>query len=105
MIEGIQMDFKSSELKKHLVERSQHHKRREAFYLSQVRRVRQAGTKRASYGTDPVTALENKAKSHRVRRELYALMSRHIVPDEIYRLKEEDLNRIELLSDRPGRFE
>lgn len=98
MIEGTQLDFKSSEIKNHLLERVRHHKEREDFYLTQVKKVRKAGTERAAYGTDPLSALENKAESHRDRHELFAIMAQHIVPNEVYRLKEEDLGRIELLS-------
>jgi hypothetical protein len=99
MIEGIHLDFKSSEIKKHLLERAQHHKEREVFYLTQVKKIRKAGAERAAYGADPLSALEKKAESHRERRDLFVMMAQHIIPNEVYRLTETDLGHIEL----PGR--
>lgn len=99
MIQGIQLDFKSSELKKHLLERVQHHKQREIFYLTQVKNMRRAGAERAAYGADPLSSLEKKSESHRERRDLFVIMAQHIVPNEVYRLTETDLGHIEL----PGR--
>lgn len=98
MIEGIHLDFKSSEIKKHLLERMRHHKEREVFYLTQIRKVRKAGADRAGY-INPVSALEKKVESHRERCDLFAIMAQHIIPNEVYRLTETDLGHIEL----PGR--
>jgi hypothetical protein len=98
MIEGIHLDFKSSEIKEHLLERVHYHKEREVFYLAQVRRLRKAGAQLVGY-VDPLSALEKKAESHRERRDLFAIMAEHIVPNEVYRLSETELGHIEL----PGR--
>lgn len=99
MIAGIQLDFKSSEIKKHLLERIQHHREREVFYVSQAKKLRKAGAEPAAYGTDPLSAFEKKAKNHRERRDLFGIMAQHIIPNEVYRLTEIDLGHIEL----PGR--
>lgn len=50
-------------------------------------------------GADPVvTALEGRLRSHKERFTLFAFMEEHVIPNETYRLTENDLTRLEIVS-------
>jgi hypothetical protein len=122
-IEGVKIDVKSDEMKTALTDRATHHKQRAAMYREQadtlraqigatVEKIKQevddeddaASKIGAAYGSsyrteeNPLTILQNKARKHRERHAFFSFMAEHVIAGATYRLKEEDLARLELLS-------
>jgi hypothetical protein len=101
MIEGLKLDFTTDELAKHLSRRVDHHLERAAFYEKQAGTLEAGGAQPQQYsGGDPVRTLKDSLAQHRNRAELLRVMRDHLVPSEQYRLDENDLLKIEILSGR-----
>lgn len=99
MITGLHFDFPSEELKQRLAERIQHHKDRQEFYEKQAGSLQAGGAEAMEYtGGDPVKALQDKARQHQNRGELFRIFHDHIIPGEVYRLEEKDLLALDLIS-------
>lgn len=99
MIEGIKLDFTSDELRSIIADRVIHHAERQEFYESQATSLEGNGCERNDYsGGDPVKGLRDKSKDHKTKAELFRVIGQHIVANEVYRLTESDLVRLELIS-------
>lgn len=101
MIEGLKIRIPTDELVRHLSVRIIHHHEREAFYLQQRDTMKAGIPEGASYqftNNNPIDDCERKAVHHRRRAELFTFISEHLVPAEIYELTENDLTRLEILS-------
>lgn len=102
MIEGLHIEIPSAELKAHIQERADHHKKRAKFYTQQAEDL-QRGHQRemedqhgGSY--DPLDGLLRKVNEHQHKAAFFQFIADHIVPNEKYRLSENDLSRVELFS-------
>ena len=98
MIEGLKIDVPSDELIEHLKERADYHTEKSKFYTGQVEALRQGGVGASPVSNDPVTSLESSAKSHQDRAAFFNFLDEHVVLDETYRLSEQDLTRLEIVS-------
>jgi hypothetical protein len=99
MIEGFKLDFSSEELKAHLEERVAHHAQKETGYRQQAKGVHAVkGEDFQGQTVDPEHALSQQANTHANKREFFKVLAEHIIPNETYRLKQEDLVLIELVS-------
>jgi hypothetical protein len=98
VIEGLAFDVSSEELEEHLQKRMKHHVDKASFYAGQVAALRGGGVGAQSATNDPVSSLENSQRQHEGRMALFAFMAEHVVPDEVYRLSEQDLARIEIIA-------
>lgn len=104
MIEGLQIDLSSEELKTQLTSRADYHKEKAEFYKKQVEDFRKAHESLApelQYSNtmnSPVNNLEAKVEEHQKKSSIFSFMSEHLVLNETYRLSENDLNRLEIIS-------
>ena len=102
MIEGIKIEMTTTELKTHVVERVKFHKGKAVWYAKQatnLRAGRSDGMMSASNMTnDPVTSLVRSREEHEKRATYFALVAKHLIPNETYRLSESDLSRLEFAS-------
>jgi hypothetical protein len=98
MIEGLKIDITCSELKVHLEERAEYHRKKTEWYAKQVSSLREGGADSTHMSNDPVSSLAGSAKSHKERASYFAFLAKHLVADEVYRLSESDLGEIELAS-------
>jgi hypothetical protein len=126
LIEGVKIDVKSDEMKDVLAKRAEYHKTRASWYESQLKSLREAqgaiaakivedagdeedeemaanlsnayGKGSNFRGDSPIDQLASKVKAHRARQAYFRFMSEHVIPGKTYRLKEDDLTRLELLS-------
>lgn len=107
MIEGLKLDFASSELGDHLRRRVEHHDERAGFYVKQAEQLRAGTAKsvdepevRAHYSgmSDPESQLRERARSHERRAAFFTVVEKHIIIGETYRLEESDLERLEFFS-------
>ena len=99
MIEGLRFDVTSEELKVHLEKKLRHHRERVAFYKDKAQALQAGGAEPAGYtGGDPVQSLREKAAQHQNRVELFDFLRGHLIPGETYRLEENDLLKLEIIS-------
>jgi len=99
MIEGINVDVESKELKELILERAVVHKSKVLAYSKQVSDLEASGIgEDAGLSGDPVNGLKNKVKSHKEKAAYFQFLADHIVPDETYRLSMHDLSNIELFN-------
>lgn len=98
MIEGLKIDVSSTELEEHLSKRVEYHTERAEFYGLQVQNLKAGGVGILAQSNDPVSSLEGSEKSHQDKAAFYRFMKDHVIPDETYRLTEQDLVRLEIVS-------
>jgi hypothetical protein len=98
MIDGLIIQVSSAEIEEHLRERASHHQERRMFYERQVASLKEGGLRAQRVSNDPVGSLQESAHRHGEREAFLRFMAEHIVPDETYRLSEQDLIRIEIVS-------
>ena len=98
MIDGIKIDVKSDELRAHIQMRAIHHDNKAKWYNDQIRGLKSGGIAESGNSNDPVGSLQNSMRNHQEKFALFQFMADHIVPDEVYRLAESDLSRLEFVS-------
>jgi hypothetical protein len=98
MVEGLQVDVSSVELKQIMRDRLDHHTRKAEAYFLQAQQLERsiAGIEddlelgKVSGGT-PIGRLRDKSREHRERESYFRFMIEHVVKDETYRLGRDDL--------------
>src|ERR1700704_3567383 len=96
MIDGLKIELKSDELKTTIQSRADHHKAKVKFYEEQVVALQEQGVSQAHITNDPITGLKNSAQEHRKQYAFFSFVADHIIPNEIYRIDEYGLTRLEL---------
>ncbi len=108
MINGLHVDVTSDELKKMLLGRLTYHQEKISFYKEQVAEMRKVDEKlkrdREAIGKtstqSPIESLESAVLKHENQSIYYKFMADHVVPSEVYRLSESDLQRLGIQNDR-----
>jgi hypothetical protein len=102
VIEGLKVELKTEELRAHLETRAQHHEKREAEFAAEVKRVGDAmegmGPGHSTMGEGLKGAAKRHRDEHASKATFFALLARHLVEGEVYRLDDSDLSRLEFLS-------
>ena len=100
MIEGIKIELASAELREHLGGRAEHHRKKAESYEGQVVGLKEVadGDEVRFHSANVVDTLQNKVREHRSKAALFSFLAEHLIPDETYRLSENDLTRIEIVS-------
>mgnify|MGYP001579715992 CR=1 FL=1 len=98
MIEGIKIDMETETLRRHVQERADFHKAKSRWYDKQVDSLKAGIAAQTNVSNDPVSSLERSRESHRERATFFQIICDHLVPNEVYRLSEGDLARLELFS-------
>ncbi len=101
MIEGLQIDVKSAELKSILQDRHKHHEEKAKGYRNQAAELRKVmkdieedrAHSKVSSAT-PAEQMDRKASEHANKAVYFKFMIDHVVQDDTYRLKQEDLLRL-----------
>lgn len=103
MIDGIQFDISTNELKEHLMARVAVHEKKAILYSEKSNQFHEVisdedGQQKMSSMTNnnPVDTMRAGAKRHRIKASLFKFMANHLVQNETYRLSESDLGRLEL---------
>ena len=98
-VEGIKISMSTQELRTHLQVRIEQHKEKAAFYVDQVKRLRENGVAVNEHvSNDPTRSLQNSAEEHLGRAGLFGVLAEHLIPNETYILGDHDLTRLELIS-------
>lgn len=108
MIQGLYIDVASDELKAMLLGRLKYHQEKVAIYKEQVEFMLKADEKskndRELIGktstASPVESLEQTVRKHENQVVYYKFMAEHVVASEVYRLSENDLQRLGISGDR-----
>jgi hypothetical protein len=115
MIEGIRFDMPSHELKLAVTARIEFHDEQIKLYDEQLRSLsaimpeetqpeigRAASVPqklaRVVGPADPRAHIRQLLRNHQTRRAYFVFLLEHLIPNEIYRLNDQDLMRLELLS-------
>lgn len=99
MIEGLKFLMSADELREHLVNRVLYHKTRQEFYEQKAGELQAGAAQGMGYSSgDPIRNLQDKAREHRGKIDLFKFMHDHVVPGESYQLSDADLMRIEILN-------
>lgn len=101
MIQGLQVDVKSDELKSIIEERFKHHTERSEVYAKKAEELKKtiAGLEedllvgKVSNGTAS-DSLETKAREHKDKATYFKFMLDHVIQNDVYRLAQEDLKRL-----------
>lgn len=62
MIQGLQIDVSSTELKEHIQGRAKHHKEKAEWYEKQVRNLKEGGVTESMASNDPTSSLQRSAE-------------------------------------------
>ena len=98
MIEGIWIEMSSDKLKGLLSERAAHHTEKAAWYKKQVETLSAEIDQNPNVSNNPVQTLRNSQTSHEARAGFFQALADNVIPNETYRLSEENCMRIELYS-------
>jgi hypothetical protein len=96
VIEGLRVDLTSEELTTHLHLRGVKHAEKAAEYEKQVVAVSELQPASGA-SNDPVQSLRMSAQQHRAKAALFDFLAKHIVPNETYRLSEQEFIRLEFV--------
>lgn len=97
MIEGIYLDISSDQLRDHLNSRVAYHQSKKTSYEAKRRVLADVDLSEASSSYTPQQSFDQKIQQHADRARVLAFMAEYIIPDETYRLSENDLRSLELL--------
>lgn len=97
MIEGLKIDVPSGELIDHLKERARFHDDKRVFYGRQADALIEGGVHAGGASNDPTASLQASARTHAMRADFFQFLADHAIADEVYRLTENDMTRIELI--------
>ena len=98
MINGLQVEFNEPELNQHLNARATYHRERAAFYRTQAGALEAGMQANPQASNDPITSLRRSQTEHESKASFFKVLADHLVKNEIYRLSENDLARIEIYS-------
>jgi len=101
MITGFQLDVSSDELKNHLQIKADYHKGKAESYGRQLEGVTKLMSDEPNAGLGQTvnadTGLHNQYRSHAQRASFFKFCADHILPNETYRLTEENLIKLEFV--------
>lgn len=108
MIQGLNVDVSSEEMKSLLLARLKHHQDKLALYEQQRGEIETVEKTLASEAREhskfshgsPMQAIDEAIKKHRSQIIYYKFTSEHVVPNDVYRLAELDLIRLGIQSER-----
>lgn len=103
MIDGFKIDVTSDELVGHLRERSEYHGTRARAYgeqSSQVTAFQVEDGGVVSYSNNPASSLAQSSEGHRKKSAYYLFLADHVVPNEMYRLSDRDLDLLGIANPR-----
>lgn len=98
MIDGIKVQLTTQQLHDHLMARVKYHEEKRDLYAGQVAALEAGGEQAENASLDPVRALRERAGQHSDKAELFRILAENLIPDEVYRIADHDLARIEFIS-------
>lgn len=108
MIEGLQVDVQSEELKRILLSRVDYHNNKADLYSKKAAELRASIANveedvefgKVSNGKDISSNMTSQAKDHKDKATHFQFMLDHVVQNDVYRLAQEDLQMLGIASTR-----
>lgn len=97
MIAGIRIVMTTDEVKDHVLKRHEYHTEKAAWYTKQIAALKAGGLTAESSTADPVSSLECQRDVHNKKAGYFAVLAKHLIPNEQYQLAENDLTKLELI--------
>lgn len=104
MVEGLQFDIQSEELKKIIQSRIDYHIDRAQLYRVKAEEIRKSleGVEEKTIGkvsnAGPTESLETKAREHTDKLVHFKFMLDHVIINDVYRLSQQDLQLLGIAS-------
>lgn len=98
MIQGIQIEMTSKQLREHIEARVGYHAEKMKWYSAQVTSLKSGGMEDTNHSNNPIGSLVSSAKGHGEKAAFFRVLADHLVANETYRLSEQDLTRLEFVS-------
>lgn len=98
MIQGLQIELSSDEIRQHLKNRVSYHSDKAEWYEGQIDSLSAGLREQPNISNDPVSSLRRSLSEHQNKAAFFAVLRDHIIPDETYRLSEHDLGRLEFIA-------
>lgn len=106
MVNGLQFDVQSEELKKIVQSRVKYHAEKAEVYETKAAQLREAlkGVDEETPGkvsnASPAASLEDKARQHKDKMVHFQFMLDHVIVNDVYRLSQNDLHLLGISPDR-----
>jgi hypothetical protein len=106
MVNGLQFDVQSDELKKIVQTRVEYHTEKADVYTTKAASLKEAlnGVDEETRGKvsngSPVGQLEDKAREHRNKAIHFQFMLDHVIQNDVYRLSQNDLHMLGISPER-----
>lgn len=98
MIQGLQIELTSNELRTHLSRKAADHAKKADAYATQYLEVKKLQPAEGGMTNDPAQSLAMSRDMHAKKSNYYAFLAEKLIPNETYRLQEHDLERLEWFS-------
>jgi len=96
MIEGLKIEMTTDKLRGHLKERQEHHEGKSSWYRTQVVNLSAEIDARLDVSNNPTQSLRNSQLSHEHKASFFKLLADNLIPNETYRLSQEDCVLLDL---------
>ena len=97
MINGLHIQMTSAKLKAIFEERAQYHSEKAAWYGARAKDLKEE-MPTLMVSNNPTDSLVQSQRTHEGKATFFLLLAQNIIPDEIYRLSDQDCLRVELYS-------
>jgi hypothetical protein len=100
MINGIQIEMSSDKLAAHIKLRADFHRSKATWYKQQIRSLTAGGLSegREGHSNDPIGSLSLSQQDHEEKAAYFAVLHENLIPNETYRLSQNDLGSLEFVS-------
>jgi hypothetical protein len=99
MINGIQIEMSTDKLAAHIKQRADFHRSKAAWYKQQIQSLTAGGLEgRGGHSNDPIGSLSQSQRSHEEKAAYFAVLHENLIPNETYRLSQDDLSGLEFVS-------
>lgn len=96
MIEGLWIEMKSDKLRGLFEERAKYHSGKANWYKKQADTIATEVDEARQVTNNPVQSLRASEKQHQDKAAFFTVLAENVIPNETYRLSEQNCMRIEL---------
>jgi hypothetical protein len=96
MITGLYIQMPTEKLQRHLDSRRRYHAEKAEWYKTQVANLSAEVDARLDVSNNPTQSLRQSQMSHENKAAFFALLAENLIPDETYRLSQDDCILLDL---------
>lgn len=98
MIEGLWIEMSSDKLRRILEHRANHHQEKATWYKAQADSLSEQIEANLGVSNNPTQSLRNSQREHENKTTFFLMLAENIIPDETYRLSEQNCIRLEFFA-------